>query len=162
MNGVQATSFFAQKPDGFLGQVLWKWFLQAYNLAEKNSDRHSTVHESLLMLRSHFMHSGIWWTTFDFVLYEPNSISSLSLPLPLPLIGLFGAICPCILLCNISNRLDEGYLFPCCCGNVAPFALRAKVRYEGNIQVSTVISRTCFLFAWVTAVRQSSLDTIVP
>lgn len=49
---------------------------------------------------------------------------------------LFGAICPCILLCNISNRLDEGYLFPCCCGNVAPLALRAKVRYEGNIQGS--------------------------
>ncbi|XP_074638485.1 cornifelin homolog B-like [Acropora palmata] len=49
---------------------------------------------------------------------------------------IFGALCPCILLCNISNRLGEGYLFPCCCGNVAPLALRAKVRYERNIQGS--------------------------
>ncbi|XP_068760459.1 cornifelin homolog B-like [Montipora capricornis] len=61
---------------------------------------------------------------------------------------LFGALCPCILLCNISNRMDEGYLYPCCCGQVAPLTLRAKLRTQENIQGSLcndAIIGMCFL-----------------
>jgi len=49
---------------------------------------------------------------------------------------IMGLCCPCIQLCNISSRMGEGCAYACCCSQVAPFTLRAKLRTEQNIQGS--------------------------
>lgn len=49
---------------------------------------------------------------------------------------LMGWCCPCIQLCNISSRMGEGFLYGCCCSEIAPFTLRAKLRTEQHIQGS--------------------------
>lgn len=49
---------------------------------------------------------------------------------------LMGWCCPCFLLCNISSRMGEGFLYGCCCAELAPFTLRAKLRSDQHIQGS--------------------------
>ena len=34
--------------------------------------------------------------------------------------------------------MDEGFLYGCCCSEIAPFTLRAKLRSEQHIQVRTL------------------------
>ena len=34
--------------------------------------------------------------------------------------------------------MQEGFAYACCCGNVAPFTLRAKLRTEQHIQVGLI------------------------
>lgn len=49
---------------------------------------------------------------------------------------LMGLCCPCIQICSISSRMGEGFLYGCCCANLARFTLRAKLRAEQQIQGS--------------------------
>ena len=35
--------------------------------------------------------------------------------------------------------MGEGFLYGCCCSEIAPFTLRAKLRAEQHIQVSTLL-----------------------
>ena len=50
-----------------------------------------------------------------------------------------GLCCPCIQLCNISSRMGEGFLYGCCCADLAVFTLRAQLRAEQHIQVSNLV-----------------------
>ncbi|EDO42647.1 predicted protein [Nematostella vectensis] len=45
-------------------------------------------------------------------------------------------LCPCVTLCQISQRMGEGLAYGCCCADIAAFTLRAKLRTEQNIQGS--------------------------
>ncbi|CAH3177003.1 unnamed protein product [Porites evermanni] len=47
-----------------------------------------------------------------------------------------GLLCPCFQLCSISSRMGEGFAYACCCSQIAPFTLRAKLRAEQGIQGS--------------------------
>lgn len=49
---------------------------------------------------------------------------------------IMGWCCPCFLLCSISSRMQEGFAYGCCCSEIAPFTLRAKLRTEQHIQGS--------------------------
>ena len=57
--------------------------------------------------------------------------------------GLCGLFCPMCLLCNISSRMGEGCAYACCCYEVAPLTLRAKLRAEQRIQVRNSFAATC-------------------
>ncbi|PFX22615.1 Cornifelin-like [Stylophora pistillata] len=46
-----------------------------------------------------------------------------------------GLFCPCILLCDVSQRMGEGCCFPTCCPG-ALVGLRIKLRAQQNIQGS--------------------------
>lgn len=57
--------------------------------------------------------------------------------------GCMGYFCPCFLLCDISSRMGEGCLFPCCCPG-ALTGLRVKLRVQQNIQVKSRLISKCF------------------
>ena len=57
--------------------------------------------------------------------------------------GLCGLFCPMCLLCNISSRMGEGCAYACCCYEVAPLTLRAKLRAEQRIQVRKSFAASC-------------------
>jgi len=57
--------------------------------------------------------------------------------------GLCGLFCPMCLLCNISGRMGEGCAYACCCYEVAPLTLRAKLRAEQRIQVRNNFAASC-------------------
>ena len=51
-----------------------------------------------------------------------------------------GWFCPCILLCDVSQRMGEGCCFATCCPG-ALLGLRIKLRAQQNIQVCLLIFR---------------------
>ena len=54
-----------------------------------------------------------------------------------------GWFCPCILLCDVSQRMGEGCCFATCCPG-ALLGLRIKLRTQQNIQVNFVCVRSRF------------------
>ena len=67
--------------------------------------------------------------TVDFL--QPYTLSFVCLST-----GIMGLLCPCFQLCSVSSRMGEGFAYACCCSQIAPFTLRAKLRAEQGIQVS--------------------------
>ncbi|CAH3039359.1 hypothetical protein pdam_00019820 [Pocillopora damicornis] len=59
---------------------------------------------------------------------------------------LFGWCCPCCLLCSLSTRMGEGFAYGCCCYEIAPFTLRAKLRAEQHIEGSLCNDAITILF----------------
>ena len=59
------------------------------------------------------------------------------------LVVCMGLFCPCILLCDVSQRMGEGCCFATCCPG-ALLGLRIKLRTQQNIQVNFVCVRSRF------------------
>ena len=75
-----------------------------------------------------------------------------------------GWFCPCILLCDVSQRMGEGCCFATCCPG-ALLGLRIKLRAQQNIQVCLLIFRItprCNATLWHHAVTPRCNDMTMP
>ncbi|CAH3037090.1 unnamed protein product [Porites lobata] len=67
---------------------------------------------------------------------------------------IMGWFCPCFLLCSISDRMQEGYLYACCCPIIAPFTLRSRLRSVQNIEGSLCNDVLTLMFCFECAIYQ--------
>ena len=102
--------------------------LQTPTLFSKHAHHPSSTHACTISLHSPLSYEPLFPSISTSPLDPLSNVSYFDL-------GLCGLCCPCILLIQISQRMGEGCLFPCCCQGAA-LALRVKLRTENNIQVS--------------------------